>query len=100
MTLAPAGLGLDSRKPTWTLHFPSAWPMGFVPGFGFGNKRSRLPSLPPVGVEVWQWRNVQLIAIAVPGGLRINPLPYIPQVLPNSYLCNTALLCRLNYTGV
>jgi hypothetical protein len=33
----------------------------------------------PVGVEVWQWRNVQLIAIAIPGGMGINPyLIYIP----------------------
>jgi hypothetical protein len=39
----PAGLGLDRMKPTWTLHFHSAWPMGFVPDFGFGNGRSRLP---------------------------------------------------------
>ena len=31
----PAGLGLDSRKPTWTLRFHSAWSVGFVPGFGF-----------------------------------------------------------------
>jgi hypothetical protein len=29
----PEGLGLDSKKPTWTLHFHSAWPVGFVPGF-------------------------------------------------------------------
>src|SRR4030095_1395420 len=86
-----------------TLHSSSAWPVGFVPAFGSWQRAEPVASPTPVGVEVWQWRNVQLIAIAIPGGKGINPLPYIPQLLPNPHSCNTALLCRLKLhrcTGV
>jgi hypothetical protein len=47
--------------------------------------------LPPVGVEVWQRRNVQLIAIAIPGGLRINPY----HILPCTFVqLKTTHVCR------
>jgi hypothetical protein len=75
----PEGLGLDRRSPPGRYSFiqPGRWVLS--PVLDFGNGRSRLPSLSPLGVEVWQWRNVQLIAIAIPGGMGINPyLIYIP----------------------
>ena len=46
----------------------------------------------PSGVEVWQRRNVQLIAIAIPGGMGINP--YLIYISLSSRLPGTLRMVK------